>query len=211
MTSQVAPIAAEGLLLDSDRPLVAAMNSRWDRAAILLCQEQAAQPPLARRGERRPGQAPAPFTAVLGEIVAASVDERTMAELLAAWVGARGHRGPIHVYCSVTPSVGRTEGELRRAFVGTPIDARTELRGLQRRKSRRAILRSIHDRVSNALLGQRLFVDPCAAPAATGVLRDFCTWDLSRMDPKVRIELDPLLDALAIYAEAAFTADGALR
>lgn len=211
MTSQVAPIAAEGLLLDSDRPLVAAMNSRWDRAAILLCQEQAAQPPLARRGERRPGRAPAPFTAILGEIVAASVDERAMAELLAAWVGARGHRGPIHVYCSVTPNVGRTEGELRRAFVGTPIDARTELRSLQRRKSGRAILRSIHDRISNALLGQRLFVDQHAAPVAARVLREFRTRDLDRMHPAEPSELDPLLDALAIYAEAAFTADGALR
>jgi len=60
-------ITSEDLLLVSDRPLIAAMNPRWDEAAILLCQEQdGLKSPFAQRCEWRPGEAPAPFTAILG-------------------------------------------------------------------------------------------------------------------------------------------------
>ena len=197
MSFQADQNLSEHLILFRDRPLIASVNWHWNRAAVVLCQEQqlAAYP---QRGPRpNIGMFTPEFTAVLGELEFEHADEEAVVELLGAWIAGQGHTGTIALHLDLPPGAGDSV----RAMVGrSSLAGRCAVLASPRRARRSAVWSAISMRLNLAMHEFRLVVHPSNAAGLAAELR-------ANFEPRmpggelaaVARRTTPLLDALAPY------------
>ena len=202
MSFQADQNLSEHLILFRDRPLIASVNWHWNRAAVVLCQEQqlAAYP---QRGPRpNIGMFTPDFTAVLGELVFEHADEEAVVELLGTWIAAQGHAGKVELHRDMPPGAG--DG-LRATIERSPLAKRCAVLAGPRRARRSAVWSAISERLELAMHQFRLVVHPTSAAGLAAELR--ATFEPRKpggeLAPAAR-RTTPLLEALSPYIEHRF-------
>lgn len=178
------------------------MNWHWNRAAVVLCQEQqlAAYP---QRGPRpNIGMFTPDFTAVLGELVFEHADEEAVVELLGAWIAGQGHTSTITLHQDLPPGAGDS---VRATIERSSLARQCAVLASPRRARRSAVWSAISMRLNLAMHEFRLVVHPSNAAGLAAELR--ATFEPQMPGGELAAAVrrtTPFLDALSPYFEHRF-------
>ncbi len=202
MSFQAAQNLCEHLSLLRDRPLIASMNWHWNRAVVVLCQEQRLADYPTDRHRPNIGHFTQDFTAILGEVEIEFADDESVVAIVMAWVADHGHAGKIEFHQDLRP--GASAG-LHGVIERSPLTSRWSVVASPRRARRAAVWSAIAERLELAMHEFRLVVHPTRAAGLAAELRE--AFDPGRRSggsaAATRCAM-PFLDALSPYIEHRF-------